>query len=61
MSAQLRACSASRQQSDACERVQAKKPNQTHKVGPIYHDLTSGELHFHLLWVEKAPSETALG
>lgn len=38
-----------------------KNQIMTHKVGPWYHDITSGELHFHLLWVEKAPSETSTG
>lgn len=33
----------------------------THKVGPLYHDLTSGERRFHLLLVETAPSETSRG
>lgn len=52
--------------SDACERVLVKgflPKNQimAHEVGPLYHDLTSGELHFHLLRVEKAPSKTSWG
>lgn len=38
-----------------------KNQLMVHEVGPLYHDLTSGELHFHLLRVEKAPSKTFQG